>query len=88
MLSNNKEFSVNKLSMNEFCDKSNEFFNSILGSININEKTDLIQESIVDSIILIAYLNFIVSVRGKEFINLPNITGSFTYKTAYEIYLS
>jgi hypothetical protein len=52
----------------------------------LNESSDLLRDGILDSLKLISFLHFIEKCRGSMIEDFPEINGSLTFKTAYEIY--
>lgn len=74
----------------EFMVGSAKYLSDLLGisSDIFHENTDLIEEGFLDSILLIAYLGFIERARGSELPEIPDLNGSLTFNSAYQLYLS
>jgi len=74
----------------EFMVGSAKYLSDLLGISGdiFHENTDLIEEGFLDSILLIAYLGFIERARGSELSEIPDLNGSLTFNSAYQLYLS
>lgn len=69
----------------EFYDRAREFLREFVGSEHIGLDADLIHSGVLDSLLVIAFIDFIETQRGVALSALPNLSGSFSLRAAYKL---
>jgi acyl carrier protein len=74
-----------KMDEGEFMTQARRYISDSLGKDGdaIDPDVDLIRTGILDSLLLISFLSFIETLRGEELSEIPDLSGSFTLRSAY-----